>query len=76
MQRNGKRVTAWAIEGDLDVTTIRSNLFEMEWPPRSGRQQQFPELDRAAWFGPDAARVAVLTSQVALIDRLLEHLLG
>src|SRR5919107_6412622 len=50
-QRNGKRVTAWAVEGDLDPTAITSNTFTIEWPPRSGRNQEFPEVDRAGWFG-------------------------
>src|SRR5918993_854386 len=52
-QPSGKVVSAWAVEGDLDVSDVRSNLFEMEWPPRSGRTQEFPEVDRAGWFGPD-----------------------
>ena len=70
-QRGGKIVTAFALEGDLDVTTINPSLFEMEWPPKSGRQQSFPEIDRAAWFTPEDARVKILESQRDFIDRLL-----
>ena len=69
--RSGKVVSVWALEGDLDVTSIDSNLFAMEWPPRSGRTQEFVELDRAAWFAPDRARVALTASQVPFVDRLL-----
>lgn len=70
--RNGKRVAAWALEGDLDAAAARSNLFEMEWPPRSGRLQSFPELDRAAWFDVEAARVKLVPGQRPLLDRLVE----
>ena len=69
-QRNGKVVTAYALEGDFDPETLRSNTFELEWPPRSGRLQEYPEMDRAAWFDPDTARAKVLSSQGELIDRL------
>ncbi|CAN5497484.1 NUDIX domain-containing protein [soil metagenome] len=69
-QAGGKRVRAWAVEGDLDVATLVSNTFEMEWPPRSGRRQAFPELDRAEWFDLDTARTKVVTGQVDLLDRL------
>jgi len=69
-QRNGKVVTAWAVEGDLDATAARSNTFEMEWPPRSGRRQEFPEVDRAEWFSVDEAREKLIPAQVALLDRL------
>ena len=62
-QKNGKRVTAWAIEGDLDAASIVSNTFELEWPPRSGNLQTFPEVDRAAWFTLDAARTKILAAQ-------------
>lgn len=59
-QHNNKTVTAWAIEADIDTSNINSNTFEMEWPPRSGRQQQFPEIDRAGWFGlPEASRKVI-----------------
>jgi predicted NUDIX family NTP pyrophosphohydrolase len=69
-QKNGKRVTAWAIEGDLDAASIVSNTFELEWPPRSGRRRQFPEVDRAEWFTVEQAREKLLPAQVPLLDRL------
>ena len=69
-QKGGKRVTAFALEGDLDPSAIRSNEFEMEWPPRSGRSQSFPEIDRAAWFTLVEARERILASQGPLLDRL------
>jgi predicted NUDIX family NTP pyrophosphohydrolase len=71
-QPSGKVVSAWAVEGDLDVSEIRSNTFEMEWPPRSGRTGEFPEVDRAAWFDPPTARRKLLSGQVAFLDRLEE----
>jgi predicted NUDIX family NTP pyrophosphohydrolase len=69
-QKSGKVVQAWALEGDLDADAIRSNTFTMEWPPRSGANSEFPEVDRAAWFGLDAARVRINPAQVAFLDRL------
>ena len=69
-QKSGKQVTAWAGAGDLDPQTVRSNTFVMEWPPRSGRQAEFPEIDRAEWFGLDAAREKLVGGQVELIERL------
>jgi predicted NUDIX family NTP pyrophosphohydrolase len=69
-QKGGKRVRAWAVAGDLDVTTVVSNTFEMEWPPRSGRRQTFPECDRAEWFGLDAAAAKLLGAQRPFLDRL------
>ena len=69
-QPSGKVVSAWALEGDLDVSEIRSNTFEMEWPPRSGRTGEFPEVDRAAWFDLPAARRKLLRGQVGFLDRL------
>jgi predicted NUDIX family NTP pyrophosphohydrolase len=69
-QKSGKRVQAWAFEGDFDPAGLRCNLFEMEWPPRSGRLQQFPEIDRVAWFDPAAARVKLLPAQQPFIERL------
>ncbi|NJM33773.1 MAG: NUDIX domain-containing protein [Rhodomicrobium sp.] len=69
-QRGGKRVTAFALEGDLDTSCIRSNSFEMEWPPRSGKICAFPEIDRAGWFCLDEARRRILLSQAPLLDRL------
>ncbi|MEV0242615.1 NUDIX domain-containing protein [Streptomyces sp. NPDC050674] len=72
-QTNGKIVTAWAVEADLDPATITPGTFSMEWPPRSGRFQEFPELDRVAWFGLDRARAVIVTAQAAFLDRLAEH---
>ena len=74
--RSGKHVTAWAAPGDLDVDAIRSNTVTLEWPPRSGRQQEFPEVDRAGWFGLDAAREKLNPAQVALLDRLSKSCAG
>jgi predicted NUDIX family NTP pyrophosphohydrolase len=71
-QAGRKVVTGWAIEGDVDVTTITSNTFEMEWPPKSGRRQTFPEVDRAAWFTVEEAREKILAGQQPLIDRLVD----
>ena len=68
---SGKQVVAWAVEGDLDAGAIRSNTFSMEWPPRSGRQRQFPEVDRAGWFTLDEARRRINPGQRPLIDQLL-----
>lgn len=76
LQSNGKVAVVWALAGDLDVTTIECNLFELEWPPRSGRVQQFPELDRAAWFDVDTARRKAFASQEPFFDRLVEALRG
>ncbi|HEY1465890.1 MAG TPA: NUDIX domain-containing protein [Acidimicrobiales bacterium] len=69
-QAGGKRVRSWAVEGDFDATDITSNQFEMEWPPRSGRRQSFPEVDRAAWFSLDDACQKLIAAQVDLLDRL------
>ena len=69
-QANRKVVTAWAVAGDFDPTTLVSNTFELEWPPRSGRWQQFPETDRAEWFDLDAARAKAIRGQAELFDRL------
>jgi predicted NUDIX family NTP pyrophosphohydrolase len=71
---SGKLLTVWAAEGDLDAATCRSNTFALEWPPRSGRVQEFPEVDRAAWFGLDAARAKLVKGQVPFLDRLTERL--
>jgi predicted NUDIX family NTP pyrophosphohydrolase len=73
-QKGGKVVSAWAAQGDLDVGLVRSNSFTMEWPPRSGRSAEFPEIDRAEWFGVDAAREKLVAAQADFIDRLLERL--
>jgi predicted NUDIX family NTP pyrophosphohydrolase len=69
-QTGGKIVHAWAARGDLDVTRSTSNMFVIEWPPRSGKMQEFPEVDRAAWFDPASARRKLLPAQRAFIDRL------
>jgi predicted NUDIX family NTP pyrophosphohydrolase len=69
---SGKVLTVWAAEGDLDASAARSNTFELEWPPRSGRMQEFPEIDRADWFGLDAARPKLVKGQVPFLDRLRE----
>jgi predicted NUDIX family NTP pyrophosphohydrolase len=73
-QPSGKRVSAWALEGDLDVSEVTSNTFQMEWPPRSGVRGEFPEVDRAGWFDLDAARGKLLKGQVGFLDRLEERL--
>ena len=69
-QKGGKVVHAWAVEGDLDPAGARSNEIDIEWPPRSGRTQAFPEIDRVAWFDPGEARRRIKDAQIALIDRL------
>ena len=73
-QKGGKVVKAWAAEGDLDADSVRSNTFTMEWPPRSGRTAEFPEIDRAGWFGVETAREKLVPAQAELLDRLLERL--
>ena len=70
-QPGGKHVQAWAVEGDCDPARLVSNEFEMEWPPRSGRRQSFPEVDRGGWFGIDEARGKLLLGQLPVLDRLL-----
>jgi predicted NUDIX family NTP pyrophosphohydrolase len=71
-QAGGKVVHAWALPGDLDVTQVVSNSFEVEWPPRSGKMQQFPEVDRAGWFDLETARRKLIPAQRLFIDRLEE----
>ena len=73
-QPGGKIVTAFALEGDCDANNIRSNLFELEWPPKSGKMQQFPEVDRAGWFPLPEARKKLLAGQHAFLDRLQQIL--
>jgi len=73
-QRGGKLLTAWAAQGDLDASAITSNTFTMEWPPRSGRRREFPEVDRAGWFDLPAAREKLLAAQTELLDRLVSAL--
>jgi predicted NUDIX family NTP pyrophosphohydrolase len=74
MQPSGKQVSAWALEGDLDPAQLRSNLFEMEWPARSGQRRQFPEVDRGAWFALEQARRKLVPGQVPLLDALAQAL--
>jgi predicted NUDIX family NTP pyrophosphohydrolase len=69
-QSTAKTLTVWAARGDFDVTTAVSNTFELEWPPRSGRRLQFPEVDRAEWFSVAQAREKLIPAQVPLLDRL------
>ena len=71
-QRSGKRVQAWAAEGDLEPSEAVSNTFELEWPPRSGRVQEFPEIDRVAWFDVETARTKLIGAQAPFLDRLRE----
>ncbi len=72
--KSGKTVIGFAVEGDLDVTTVVSNTFEMAWPPRSGRMQSFPEIDRAEWFDPETAKKKLNPAQAVFVDRLLDAL--
>jgi predicted NUDIX family NTP pyrophosphohydrolase len=73
-QPSRKVIAAFALEGDFDPAMLKSNEFEMEWPPKSGQMQSFPEVDRAAWFAPDAARKKIHPGQAPFIDRLLAAL--
>ncbi|MDQ2629950.1 MAG: NUDIX domain-containing protein [Actinomycetota bacterium] len=75
-QRAGKVVEAWAAEAEFDPSTLDSNTFSMEWPPRSGNQQEFPEVDRAEWLDLETAREKILPAQAEFLDRLLELLEG
>jgi predicted NUDIX family NTP pyrophosphohydrolase len=72
-QSGGKTVTAWAIEADLDPAAVVPGTFTLEWPPHSGRVQEFPELDRVAWFGLGGARAVIVPAQATFLDRLTEH---
>jgi predicted NUDIX family NTP pyrophosphohydrolase len=69
-QPSGKIVKAWAFEGDCDASRIRSNMFSVEWPPKSGRMQEFPEIDRGEWFSLEVARTKILNGQVGFLDEL------
>jgi len=71
-QKAGKKVFAWATPGDLDPATIVSNTFEIEWPPRSGRMQSFPEVSKGAWFDLETAAQIINSAQTALLDELLQ----
>ncbi|GAA1601520.1 MULTISPECIES: NUDIX domain-containing protein [Streptomyces] len=73
---SGKQVVIWAVRADLDPALMVPGTFLMEWPPRSGRTQEFPELDRVAWFTPQEAKAKLIASQVAFVDRLVELLAG
>ncbi len=73
-QKSGKIVYAWAIEGDIDQTKIKSNTFEMEWPPKSGKMKEFPEIDKADWFALAVAMEKINQGQVAFLDRLVQML--
>jgi predicted NUDIX family NTP pyrophosphohydrolase len=73
-QKSGKRISAWAFEGDADPARLQSNTFEMEWPPRSGRKQAFPEIDRLGWFALDEARRKLIAGQAPFIDSLEQWL--
>lgn len=75
VQKGGKKVYGWAVAGDIDPAALQSNTFSMEWPPKSGKQKAFPEVDRGEWFGLDEARVKINTAQVGFLDEL-EGLLG
>lgn len=75
-QRSGKRISAWAFEGDADPAALLSNTFEMEWPPHSGRLQSFPEVDRVAWFTLDEARAKLIAGQVPFLEALARQLAG
>jgi predicted NUDIX family NTP pyrophosphohydrolase len=73
-QKSGKLVYAWAVRGDIDAASVTSNTFSMEWPPRSGHQREFPEIDRGAWFTVAAANEKILPGQRGFIRQLREHL--
>ena len=75
-QSGGKVVHAWAIEADCDAAQIRSNLFTMEWPPKSGNMREFPEIDRAGWFTIAESRKRILAAQIKFIDQLVSILSG
>jgi len=70
-QPSGKTIFAWAVEGDCDPAELCSNLFEMEWPPKSGKRREFPEVDRAAWFPIDEARERIIAGQAPFLDQLV-----
>jgi predicted NUDIX family NTP pyrophosphohydrolase len=73
-QKGGKVVHCWAAEADFEPATLHSNTFSMEWPPRSGVEREFPEVDRAEWLAPAPARRKILEAQAAFVDRLLDRL--
>lgn len=73
-QKNKKIVKVWAIEGDLNVAETKSNILKIEWPPRSGKMQEFPEIDRAAWFTPEEAASKLIAGQAMFLERLADRL--
>jgi predicted NUDIX family NTP pyrophosphohydrolase len=73
-QKSGKLVLSWAVEGECDAERITSNLFRLEWPPKSGRMQEFPEVDRAGWFGIEAAHRKINQAQAGLLDELVKKI--
>ena len=73
-QKAGKMVEAWAVKGDLDADTIHSNMFRMEWPPKSGKWQEFPEADKGAWLGLEEAREKINPAQAAFLDDLVQKI--
>jgi len=72
-QKGGKIVIAWALEGEVDAENVVSNTFELEWPPKSGKKQEFPEVDRGAWFDVNTAKQKINPAQAALVDELVER---
>jgi predicted NUDIX family NTP pyrophosphohydrolase len=68
---NGKVVSAWAVKGDCDPSTLHSNTFSLEWPPKSGKQQEFPEVDRADWFSVEVAQRKIMRAQVGFLEKLV-----
>lgn len=75
-QPGGKVIHAWAVEGDADAAAMRSNMFSMEWPPKSGRLQEFPEVDQAAWMPLDEARVKIIAGQLPFLEELATRVAG
>jgi len=75
-QKGGKIVQAWAVEGDCDPEKMKSNMFTMEWPPHSGRPQEFPEMDSAGWFAVNEAREKIISAQISFLDELLQKIPG
>ena len=73
-QPSGKRVRVWALENDQEVENIRSNTFQLEWPPKSGKMQEFPEVDRGGWFSLPEARQKILKGQISFLDKLEEKI--
>ncbi len=76
LQPSRKMIHAWAVEGDVDETRLKSNEFEIEWPPRSGKRQRFPEIDHGAWFSVEEAERRIQAGQIPFLDELRKHLTG